>query len=246
MTIINTHMDEESYLKGIALFDAIFEFADDKGVEAYDILSETLPHVTPERETMGILDAFSLVGEQIQANQDRIDKIEAFESEFKQNILNLIENSQLTAWGFKLPRDIEDKRVKIPADLILNGEINWENSELNSQAIEITGIRLFKKVEFNEKTELKLVSNNLSLNKKEVKNKISEIKTVKKTNFADLDPELHIDEKKASEFLGISPRTLQGYRSKGGGPKFAKIGARTVRYKIKDLINWTDKRDNTS
>jgi len=243
MTTENIHMDEKSYLKGISLSNSIFEFATDELYEAWENTSSVIPSQRDKNDISatikGALDSLLAIEE----NKARRIKIE---KELKEDILDLIENSHLTAWGFKLPRNIEDKPIKIPADLILNGEINWNKSELNSQGIEITGIRLFKKIEFNEKTELKLVSNNLNLDKKEVKNKISEIKTIKKTNFADLDSELHIDEKKAAEFLGISPRTMQGYRSKGGGPKFRKIGQRTVRYKIKDLIDWTNDRNNTS
>lgn len=66
--------------------------------------------------------------------------------------------------------------------------------------------------------------------------------------FADLDPDLHIDEKKAAAYLGISPRTLQGYRTKGGGPEFVKISHKVVRYKVSDLIKWTNskRQRNTS
>jgi hypothetical protein len=41
---------------------------------------------------------------------------------------------------------------------------------------------------------------------------------------------------------------MQGYRVKGGGPEFVKISHKVVRYKIADLIKWTQnrKRKNTS
>jgi len=41
-------------------------------------------------------------------------------------------------------------------------------------------------------------------------------------------------EQEAAEHLGISVRTLQAWRVKGGGPKYSKIG-RSVRYRLCDL-----------
>ncbi|MBI1328112.1 MAG: helix-turn-helix domain-containing protein [Alphaproteobacteria bacterium] len=69
-----------------------------------------------------------------------------------------------------------------------------------------------------------------------------------KNNFSEIEPDRHIDEKRAAEYLGISYKTLQGYRVKGGGPEFVKIGKKTVRYKFSDLQKWTEnkKKKNTS
>ena len=44
---------------------------------------------------------------------------------------------------------------------------------------------------------------------------------------ADLDAALN--ENQAAEFLGVSARTLQAWRVRGGGPRYVKIG-RSVRY----------------
>jgi hypothetical protein len=56
-----------------------------------------------------------------------------------------------------------------------------------------------------------------------------------------------LNEQQAATFLAISPRTLQAWRVKGGGPKFLKIGA-SVRYRVEDLLGWveTQNRANTS
>lgn len=40
---------------------------------------------------------------------------------------------------------------------------------------------------------------------------------------------------KAAEWLGLSPRTLEDWRLRGGGPLFCKLGRRAVRYRIEDL-----------
>ncbi len=51
-----------------------------------------------------------------------------------------------------------------------------------------------------------------------------------------------IDEKRAANFLGYSVRALQNWRVRGGGPDFAKISARSIRYRRRDLIAWVEAR----
>jgi excisionase family DNA binding protein len=41
----------------------------------------------------------------------------------------------------------------------------------------------------------------------------------------------------AAEYCGVSPRTLEKHRSRGGGPVFVKLGG-LVRYKVEDLDAW--------
>jgi predicted DNA-binding transcriptional regulator AlpA len=50
---------------------------------------------------------------------------------------------------------------------------------------------------------------------------------------------LFLTEKEAAHYLGFSPRTLQGWRPKGAGPEYHKIGHR-VRYTKKELEAWAD------
>lgn len=54
-------------------------------------------------------------------------------------------------------------------------------------------------------------------------------------------------EKEAATFLGLSVRTLQGLRYRGGGPIFYKFG-RSVRYLRSDLTSWAtaNRRHSTS
>jgi hypothetical protein len=42
----------------------------------------------------------------------------------------------------------------------------------------------------------------------------------------------------AAFYLGLSPRTLQDYRTAGTGPRFRRHGRR-IRYHIDDLDNWS-------
>ena len=51
-----------------------------------------------------------------------------------------------------------------------------------------------------------------------------------------------IDENEAALFIGYSVRALQGWRVKGGGPRFVKVSARSVRYRRRDLIEWAELR----
>jgi len=66
-----------------------------------------------------------------------------------------------------------------------------------------------------------------------------------KTGF---DPELDrlIDERQAASFLGYTVRALQNWRIRGGGPLFVKVSSRSVRYRMRDLIEWTHSHLQTS
>lgn len=57
-----------------------------------------------------------------------------------------------------------------------------------------------------------------------------------------------INEGEAAHFLGLSVRTMQGYRYRGGGPRFVRISVRCIRYRRVDLQAWSDQktRVNTS
>ena len=55
-----------------------------------------------------------------------------------------------------------------------------------------------------------------------------------------------LDEDEAAEFLGLSPRTLQGLRVRGGGPEYIKIGSRAVRYRLRDLEEFIEGRRRSS
>lgn len=49
-----------------------------------------------------------------------------------------------------------------------------------------------------------------------------------------------INENEAAGFIGYTIRALQGWRVKGGGPKFIKVSARSIRYRRRDLIEWAE------
>ncbi len=45
----------------------------------------------------------------------------------------------------------------------------------------------------------------------------------------------------AAEQVKLSPRTLEDYRTKGGGPKYRRLGKRIL-YRPEDLDEWVDAR----
>ena len=49
-----------------------------------------------------------------------------------------------------------------------------------------------------------------------------------------------INEFEAAHFLGYTVRALQNWRLRGGGPAFIKISSRSVRYRRRDLIEWSE------
>jgi predicted DNA-binding transcriptional regulator AlpA len=55
-----------------------------------------------------------------------------------------------------------------------------------------------------------------------------------------------VDEVVAAQLLGVSRRTLQGWRWRGGGPRFVRIGIRAVRYEPAELRAWVDAQRRTS
>jgi hypothetical protein len=50
-----------------------------------------------------------------------------------------------------------------------------------------------------------------------------------------VDLDAALNECQAAQFLGVSVRTLQAWRVRGGGPRYCKIG-RAVRYQRRELI----------
>jgi len=62
-------------------------------------------------------------------------------------------------------------------------------------------------------------------------------------SLSDLD--YAINEAQAAEFLGVSVRTLQAWRVRGGGPPYTKIG-RAVRYQRRALIQFQQDHTVTS
>ncbi len=51
-----------------------------------------------------------------------------------------------------------------------------------------------------------------------------------------------IGEESAAKFVDLSVRSIQGYRYKGGGPKFIRLSARCVKYRRCDLREWVEAR----
>lgn len=58
-----------------------------------------------------------------------------------------------------------------------------------------------------------------------------------------------LDTPAAAAFLGLAPGTLEKWRTRGIGPRFAKLPGRTggVRYDLRDLTEWLEslKRSST-
>ena len=55
-----------------------------------------------------------------------------------------------------------------------------------------------------------------------------------------LNPALNTGQ--ASIYTGLAEPTLEGLRSRGGGPRFVRYGRKAVRYLITDLDEWMAKR----
>ena len=51
-----------------------------------------------------------------------------------------------------------------------------------------------------------------------------------------------INEQEAANFLGFSVRALQNWRVRGGGPEYVRVSRRSVRYRRRDLVRWSEER----
>lgn len=50
---------------------------------------------------------------------------------------------------------------------------------------------------------------------------------------------------RAAEIVGLSHRTLEGLRTRGGGPRFVKLGRRIL-YDVDDLATWAEQNKKSS
>ena len=55
-------------------------------------------------------------------------------------------------------------------------------------------------------------------------------------------PRIALTTAEAAARLGLSPRTLEGFRIRGGGPPYAKLTQGLVRYRPADLDTWLEAR----
>ncbi len=60
------------------------------------------------------------------------------------------------------------------------------------------------------------------------------------------DPDALLNESQAASLLGFTPRALQMWRYRGGGPKFVKVSSRAIRYRRRDLLDWVEARVRSS
>lgn len=64
------------------------------------------------------------------------------------------------------------------------------------------------------------------------------------SNHTDLPEDANrlLRETETAEFLGYSVRALQNWRLRGGGPLFVRVSSRSIRYRFRDLLEWTEAR----
>ena len=51
-----------------------------------------------------------------------------------------------------------------------------------------------------------------------------------------------LTEAEAARYLNLTNRALQAWRYQGRGPRFVKISARAIRYRLEDLESWVEGR----
>ena len=60
------------------------------------------------------------------------------------------------------------------------------------------------------------------------------------------DPDSLVRQEEAAMILAVTPRCLENWRHRGGGPNYVKYSARCIRYRRSDLNEWIEARVRTS
>jgi hypothetical protein len=69
----------------------------------------------------------------------------------------------------------------------------------------------------------------------------TEFETAEYPLFGDL-----LTTERAAAYLGLRPKTLEFWRYQGIGPPWLRISRRCVRYRLRDLDTWLEKRSMIS
>jgi hypothetical protein len=54
-------------------------------------------------------------------------------------------------------------------------------------------------------------------------------------NLDQLSPHQLVDSRQAAQILGVAPKTLENWRTLGGGPRYSRLSARKIVYRVADL-----------
>ena len=60
------------------------------------------------------------------------------------------------------------------------------------------------------------------------------------------DPAVLMRQEDAAQMLGVSPRALEAWRYRGGGPRYIRISGRCIRYRRSDIMTWIAERERHS
>jgi hypothetical protein len=75
---------------------------------------------------------------------------------------------------------------------------------------------------------------------------VNKEKEEKQDDRINSDPDALLGEQAAARYLGISARFLQKHRCDGDGPPFVRISGRCIRYRRRDLTDWSASLIRTS
>jgi hypothetical protein len=218
-------IDDTRYLGAKSLIEALSAYSNADTLKAYDE-----SYGTNKNNKTKFAPVVMAIGETLSNIETLSDVQSGLLAELKKQVTELVRNKALIPTGFNTPRTSTSKPETLPVEAFLLGEVNWDKSEVTYNNLEFSAVRLV------EDDAQKIKSNNFYRSG----GLAIKIKKSDKSNFSDLGPNSHLNEKEAASYLGVSNRVLQGFRVKGGGPEFVKIG-QAIRYKIADLTKWIEK-----
>lgn len=219
MGLFGFEADEETYLSGLLLDEALFSFSNPETVRNYRSLINAQPDPVKAENTGTLLGALQSINENLQNSQEVIrKKREALENVYRE-ILNLVKNRQVTPY-----------RVSIAPPVV----------GLPYREFQFTGVRLLRESLKEEKSndEIIPVKNGTTQNQNSLRT--SPLRGNRKSvkSFSELDPELYIRMRKGPPNIwGYLRAHCKGIVSKAVGQSFSKFRTRLYAIKLPTSSN---------
>ncbi len=140
------------WANGIPLADADYSFASEELRVEYDEYYNPPPKLSGKDRTSAPDEIMSgSAGDPVIAiakNVQRVIEILAIPSEIRLEMQNRLLQSlgagKFVAYGYTIPRNPADSRVKIPRDLFEPKFVNWENSNIRGAGLEFASVLVFE------------------------------------------------------------------------------------------------------
>lgn len=149
-------LEPDIWEQGVPLEDAPYAFAPEHLQEAYD--GSQLPGIAPflipiAQVALAVSKVKGPDGDpklkemarQIQISKDRLGVNVTIYLEMRDRFMSRFQQGAFVAYGYAIPRDPNDRLVKIPKDVFEVKYINWENSAIKGNGLEFASVLVFER-----------------------------------------------------------------------------------------------------